>query len=81
MRDLPGELIAAKHGVGTQRPQLFRVVARTGTTWSQQARLVASDGAVAEFYGWSVAISGSTAVVGGPGDAGNTGTAYVYLLP
>jgi hypothetical protein len=57
------------------------VFAQTGTTWSQQARLVASDGAAAEFYGSSVAISGSTAVVGGPGDAGNTGAAYVYLLP
>ena len=36
-----------------------------GLTWNQQARLLASDGAVADKFGTSVAISGDTIVVGG----------------
>ena len=39
---------------------------RSGTTWSQQAKLTASDGAAGDNFGYSVAISGSTAVVGRP---------------
>ena len=36
-----------------------------GVAWTQQARLLASDGAVADKFGTSVAISGNTIVVGG----------------
>jgi hypothetical protein len=37
---------------------------RTGTTWYQEAKIVASDRAESDFFGVSVAISGSNAVVG-----------------
>ena len=40
------------------------VFARSGTTWSQQAKLTAADGAADDWFGNSVAISGDTAVVG-----------------
>ena len=33
-------------------------------TWSQQAKLTAADGAAGDFFGYSVAISGDTALVG-----------------
>lgn len=55
---------------------------RTGTTWTQQARLIAADRATGDAFGWSVALSGNTAVVGADGknttagvDAGN---AYIF---
>ncbi len=53
-----------------------------GTTWSQQAKLVASDGAPMDWFGNSVAISGDTAVVGAHGDHHNDlrpGSAYVFV--
>ena len=44
--------------------------------------LIASDGASEDYFGWSVAISGDTAVIGAPGiDDGskiNAGFAFVY---
>jgi hypothetical protein len=40
------------------------VFARSGTKWSQRKRLTANDGASADSLGWSVALSGDTAVVG-----------------
>ena len=54
---------------------------RTGTTWSQQAKLLAPDGAVDDSFGYSVAIDASTALVGAPSDddAGSeSGSAYVF---
>jgi hypothetical protein len=44
--------------------------------------LIASDGAASDQLGWSVAISGNTAIVGAPLDddvSGNSGSAYVFL--
>jgi len=59
------------------------VFARGGTTWSQQAKLTATDGAAYDAFGISVAISGETAVVGAWCDAvgANTaqGSAYVFV--
>ena len=36
------------------------VFKRTGTTWTQEAELTASDGQPEDQFGWSVAISGDT---------------------
>jgi uncharacterized repeat protein (TIGR01451 family) len=59
------------------------VFVRAGTTWSEQQKLLASDGAAGDFFGNSVSVSGDTAVVGAPGhDApGGTdsGSAYVFV--
>jgi FG-GAP repeat/Abnormal spindle-like microcephaly-assoc'd, ASPM-SPD-2-Hydin len=54
---------------------------RSGTTWSQQAELTASDGAAGDSFGYSVAVSGSTAVVGAPyhGFGLQAGAAYVFV--
>ncbi len=51
---------------------------RTGTTWAQEAELSASDGQPQDQFGWSVAISGDTAVVGSVYDENRTGSTYVY---
>jgi nucleoside-specific outer membrane channel protein Tsx len=55
------------------------VFARTNGGWSEQAKLTASDGAAVDLFGYSVALSGDTAIVGAP-RAGHlrTGAAYVF---
>jgi hypothetical protein len=53
----------------------------SGTTWTQQAKLTAADGAANDQFGYSVAISGTTVVVGADGKNSGTGAAYVYKLP
>ncbi|MFZ5818263.1 MAG: BspA family leucine-rich repeat surface protein [Chloroflexota bacterium] len=54
------------------------VYTRSGSTWSQQQKLTASDGTPASNFGYSVAISGDTAIVGVVNEAGGQGSAYVY---
>ncbi len=62
------------------------IFTRSGTTWSQQAKLIASDGAAGDAFGSSVdvavSITGTLAVVGASDDniAGNLfqGSAYIF---
>ncbi|EGB09976.1 hypothetical protein AURANDRAFT_52803, partial [Aureococcus anophagefferens] len=52
-----------------------------GASWTQVAKLVASDAAASDYFGRSVAVSGDLVVVGayGNGDAGiGSGSAYVF---
>jgi hypothetical protein len=59
------------------------VFVRSGTTWTQQQELTASDAAKSDFFGFAVAISGDTVVAGArrDGDAGPlSGSAYVFDL-
>ena len=49
-----------------------------GTSWVQQVKLVASDGAGSDFFGRSVSISGDDLVVGSPG-FNNYGAVYYYF--
>ncbi len=58
------------------------VFVRSGTTWTEQAKLTASDAAADDRFGTSVALSGDTALVGAylDDDAGSSsGSAYVYI--
>ncbi len=59
------------------------VYVRSGLGWVQQAKLIASDAAASDLFGWSVSVHGDTAVVGAPfadqpGKA-NAGAAYVFV--
>jgi len=54
------------------------VFTRSGTTWTEQTELLASDGEPEDQFGWSVSVSGNTVVVGSVYDDGRTGSAYVY---
>jgi hypothetical protein len=59
------------------------VFVRTGTVWSQQQKLTASDGAAGDFFGFSVAINGNTIAVGSPSDdidvfSDDKGSVYVF---
>jgi hypothetical protein len=52
-----------------------------GDNWVLEAKLSASDGEMNDWFGWSLAISGDTIVVGATGDrdAGDwTGSAYIF---
>jgi hypothetical protein len=53
----------------------------SGTAWSEQQKLVASDGASNESFGWAVAIDGGTALVGAYANTDfgfDSGSAYVF---
>lgn len=54
------------------------VFVRTGEAWAQQAKLVAADSQPSDGFGFSVASSGDTAVVGASGDDDRSGSAYVF---
>lgn len=57
------------------------VFERIGTAWQQAARLVANDAGEFDYFGWSVALSGDTALVGAQGHStaagSSVGCAYV----
>jgi uncharacterized repeat protein (TIGR01451 family) len=59
------------------------VFVRSGTTWTQQQKLLASDGAQLDRFGSAVALSGDTVVVGSPFDDNtggvDAGSAYVFV--
>ena len=58
------------------------VFVRNGTGWTQQQKLTASDGAPGDFFGFSVAVAGDTAVIGAIAshtpDGRYPGAAYVF---
>jgi hypothetical protein len=73
-------LIGAEYGDATFRGAAY-LFTRTGTTWTQQAKLAASDGAAEDYFGVSVAISGGKAVIGALFDddnGTNSGSAYIF---
>lgn len=58
------------------------VFVRSGTVWSQQQKLTAADGASGDEFGFSVSVSGDTAVVGARLDddlGSDSGSAYVFV--
>lgn len=63
------------------------VFTKPGASWSnitETAKLLPSDGAANDFFGYSVSISGENIVVGANYDddnGGNSGSAYVYTKP
>jgi hypothetical protein len=69
--------------VGDPRNRSFTgaafVFVRSGTTWSQQAKLTAAHSAANDGFGASVALSGTTAVAGAPGANADAGAAYVFV--
>ena len=75
--------VVGAYGAGTWSGSAY-IFKRDGTAWTEQAKITASDGAVDDNFGWSVAISGDYAVVGAylDDDAGlQSGSAYIYDIP
>ena len=72
-------VVGAPFGNTLTGPGAAYVFSRSGSTWSQQAELTASDAAAGDLFGASVAIYGSTALVGAYFHNSGTGAAYVFL--
>lgn len=51
---------------------------QTGATWTQQTKLLASDGAANDRFGFCVDYKDDIAMIGAPGDEGYTGAVYVF---
>ena len=56
------------------------VFTRTNNTWTQQAKLLASDGESHDFFGDSVSLSADTALIGAPGYYYPYKTGYSYVF-
>jgi hypothetical protein len=57
------------------------VFTRAGSVWTQQQKLIASDGAAGDFFGFAAAISGDTIIAGASQDDApsvNAGSAYLF---
>ncbi|MDD3686717.1 MAG: MBG domain-containing protein, partial [Bacteroidales bacterium] len=64
------------------------VFKNTADVWTQTQKIVASDRAAADYFGWSVALSGNYAIIGayaedensgGSGTMSEAGSAYIFL--
>lgn len=64
--------------IGISGPGAAYVFVRSGTSWTQQVKLTASDGASKDQFGVSVAVSGDTAVIGAAGKGQGNGGVYVF---
>jgi len=56
---------------------------RSGNQWHQQGKLLASDGAMGDVFGWAVALSGNATIIGAnrDDDKGNeSGSAYILNI-
>lgn len=51
-----------------------------GVSWTETAKLVASDASAEDLFGYAVALDGDRALVGAPGDDAEAGAAYVFDL-
>ena len=79
--------IGAAYAPANARNGAIYVFTRSGSTWSQQAKLTASDGEGSDYLGWSIAISsdgkhiiaGARYEDGGSGNPlSNAGAAYIF---
>ena len=82
MKFVTGAAIAFTLVVALAAALLLPFAPTGATSWSQEAKLTASDGAAFDEFGHSVSISGDTAVVGARFDDDNgagSGSAYVVV--
>jgi hypothetical protein len=73
---LIGEPLDDDYGADSGSAYVFTHI---GTTWTQQQKLPASDGAANDHFGYSVSLSGDTALIGAPWDDSYKGSAYVFI--
>ena len=70
-------IVGAPGSTGTTTGATY-VYTRTGTNWTQQAKLVGSDSEINSGFGWSVSINGDSIIAGSPGGDNNNGSAYIF---
>jgi hypothetical protein len=75
-------IVGAPSGPTQFGPGAAYIYARSNGVWSLQQRILAADGQNSEQFGYAVAISGNTVLIGTPGDTPGTpyghGSVYVY---
>lgn len=77
-------LVGSSRAVFAMVPDAGRayVFARNAGAWSQEAKLTATDGEALDYFGWSVALEGDTALVGAKYETSaagyHAGSAYVF---
>ncbi len=79
-RAIAGAPLDGKNGFWSGSAYIYRFDPET-SLWIEEAKLLASDGATNDAFGWSVAIDGDIAAVGAYADDDgfvNSGSAYVY---
>ena len=73
-----GSVFDDDNGVSSGSAYIFT---RSGTDWSQQAKITPNDGTAGDFFGYSVSLSGDTVIVGSYLDddnGNNSGSAYIF---
>ena len=55
------------------------VFTRSGSTWTEEAKLTASDATSGDHFGYAVSLSGDYLAIGAQGVAGHRGAAYVFV--
>jgi VCBS repeat-containing protein len=73
-----GDTIAVGTPYVTSQTGAVYIFTRSGTTWTQQQKLTASDGESEDYFGLVVDLDGDTVLAGAPGDEGRVGSAYVF---
>jgi len=72
---------ASQKPVGSNTAQgAAYVFVRSDGVWTEQQELTALFGAAGDQFGWSVSVSGNTAVIGAPGAGSFQGAAHVFVL-
>ncbi|MBJ7359115.1 FG-GAP repeat protein [Nocardioides sp.] len=72
-------LVVGAPGPGLTAPGAVYVFTRSaGETWTQAAKLTASDGSNGDGLGTAVSIDGDTIVAGAPGDDNGAGSVYLF---
>jgi len=76
VRDANGDVVVANTGA-------VYVFVRDDDMWSEEAKLTAKDAAAIDFFGFSVSLSGDTALIGAffNDDPFNSGSAYIFEDP
>ncbi|HEY6941221.1 hypothetical protein [Dokdonella sp.] len=75
---LSGDRAAIGAPMAQARAGSAYVFERSGSAWSERARLVPTPAAAGDRFGWSVAIEGTAALVGAPYAWGGCGRATLY---
>ena len=76
---LSGETVLVGAGSANGNRGAAYVFVRAGSHWSQQARLTANDGVAFDWFGWTVALSDDTALIGAWYRHNRTGAAYIFM--
>jgi hypothetical protein len=75
---ISGDTIVVGAGGHADHAGAAYVFSETGSSWKQTAVLKGSNTVAGDYFGWSVAVSGKTALVGAYGHQASAGRAYVF---